>query len=146
MGSPSPQSDSSVYLESLMRAGQAATKQFGDALTAAMGVIGKPANGRERSPVAVTANLQQLYWSPILDFWRGFINGKPAANAESPAQGPRGDRRFKDEAWSHSPYYDLLKQSYLLNSKQLTDFVDQAQVDDRSNCSFVSMPVNSSMR
>ena len=32
----------------------------------------------------------------------------------------------------NSPYYDLLKQSYLLNSKQLTDFVDQAQVDDKS--------------
>ncbi|WMT74489.1 class I poly(R)-hydroxyalkanoic acid synthase [Bradyrhizobium sp. Ash2021] len=130
MESRSSQNDPSAYLGSLMRAGQEATKHFDDALTAAMGV-GKPASGGT-SPVAVTANLQQLYWSPILDFWRGFLNGKPAPNAESPARGPRGDRRFKEEAWSQSPYYDLLKQSYLLNSKQLTDFVDQAQVDDRS--------------
>src|SRR3954468_13181626 len=73
-----------------------------------------------------------MYWSPVLDFWRGFLNPKPAADAASPARALRGDRRFKDEAWSRSPYHDLLKQSYLLNSKQLTDFVDQAQVDDRS--------------
>jgi polyhydroxyalkanoate synthase len=131
MGSPSSQSGSSAYLESLMRAGQEATKQFDDAITVAMGVVGKPAKGEEKSSVALTASLQQLYWSPILDFWRGFINGKPAVNAASPAQ-VRGDRRFKDEAWSQSPYYDLLKQSYLLSSKQLTEFVDQAQVDDRS--------------
>ena len=132
MGSPSSPSDPSAYLESLMQAGQEATKQFDDALAAAMGVVSKPAKGEEKSPVAVTANLQQLYWSPILDFWRAFLDAKPAANAEPPVRAPRGDRRFKDEAWSQSPYYDLLKQSYLLNSKQLTDFVDQAQVDDRS--------------
>src|SRR6476660_433563 len=132
MGSPSSQNGPSVYLESLMRAGQEATKHFDDALTAAMGVVSKPEKGEEKSPIAVTANLQHMYWSPILDFWRGFLGGKPAANADSYARAPRGDRRFQDEAWSHSPYYDLLKQSYLSNAKQLTDFVDQAQVDDRT--------------
>jgi len=30
------------------------------------------------------------------------------------------------------PYYDLLKQSYLLGSRQLHEFVDQAQVDDKT--------------
>lgn len=81
MGSPSSQSGPSAYLESLMRAGQEATKHFDDALTAAMGVVSKPAKGEEKSPIAVTANLQHMYWSPILDFWRGFLGGKPAANA-----------------------------------------------------------------
>jgi polyhydroxyalkanoate synthase len=130
MESPSSQSGSSAYLESLMRAGQDATKQFDDAFAAAMGVVGKPAEGEQKSPVAVTASLPQLYWSPVLDFWRGFFNGKPAATTQAPA--PRGDRRFRDEAWSQSPYYYLLKQSYLSNSRQLTDLVDHAQVDDRS--------------
>jgi polyhydroxyalkanoate synthase len=131
MGNPSSPSGPSGYFESLMRAGQQASKQFDDALAAAMSVEGKPAND-EMSPFAVAANLQQQYWSPVLDFWRGFLNDRSAANAGSPGRAPRGDRRFKDETWSHSPYYDLLKQSYLSNSKQLTDFVDQAQVDDRS--------------
>ena len=31
-----------------------------------------------------------------------------------------------------TPYYDLLKQSYLVGLKQLTDFVDQAQVDEKT--------------
>jgi polyhydroxyalkanoate synthase len=65
-------------------------------------------------------------------FLAGIAQWQASAGAGAPAQMPRGDRRFKDETWTHSPYYDLLKQSYLLNSKQLTDFVDQAQVDDRS--------------
>src|SRR6185369_4625419 len=132
MGSPSSQSGSSAYLESLMRAGQEATKQFDDALTAAMGVETKPGKSGEMSPLAVTTNMQQQYWSPIFDFWRGFFNVKSATNTDSRVQAPRGDRRFKDEVWSQSPYYDLLKQSYLLNSKQLTEFVDEALIDDKS--------------
>ena len=132
MGSPSSQGGSSAYLESLMRAGQEATKQFDDALTAAMGVETKPGKSGEMSPLAVTANMQQQYWSPIFDFWRGFFNVKSATNTDSHVQAPRGDRRFKDEVWSQSPYYDLLKQSYLLNSKQLTEFVDEALIDDKS--------------
>ena len=132
MGSPSSQSGSSAYLESLMRAGQEATKQFDDALTAAMGVETKPGKSGEMSPLAVTANMQQQYWSPIFDFWRGFFNVQSATDTDSRVQAPRGDRRFKDEVWSQSPYYDLLKQSYLLNSKQLTEFVDEALIDDKS--------------
>jgi len=132
MGSPSSESGSSAYLESLMRAGQEATKQFDDALTAAMGVETKPGKSGEMSPLAVTANMQQQYWSPIFDFWRGFFNVQSATNTDSRVQAPRGDRRFKDEVWSQSPYYDLLKQSYLLNSKQLTEFVDEALIDDKS--------------
>jgi polyhydroxyalkanoate synthase len=132
MGSPSSPSGPSGYLESLMHAGQEATKQFDNALVAAMGVEGKSAEGKETSPFATALKLQQQYWSPVLDFWRGFLNNKTAVGVDSPARGPRGDRRFKDGAWSQSPFYDLLKQSYLLSSKQLTELVDQAQVDEKS--------------
>ena len=128
MGSPSLQEGPSAYLESLMQVGQEATKQFDEAFAAAMGIEGKPATEGEQSPFALAAGLQQLYWSPVLDFWRGFFNDKSA----SPLQAQRGDKRFKDEAWSYSPYYDLLKKAYLLNSKQLSEFVNHAQVDDRS--------------
>ena len=132
MGSPSSPGSTSAYLESLMHAGRQATKKFDEALAAAMGFEAKAGKNGQTSPFAATADLQQQVWSPVLDFWRGFYNDKPEAKAGSPVRAPRGDRRFKDEVWSQSPYYDLLKQSYLSNSKQLTDFVDQAQVDDRS--------------
>ena len=132
MGSPSAPGGPSAYLESLMQAGQQATRQFDDALAAAMGVEGKPAKGEHMSPIAVAANLHRQFWWPAIDFWRGFLNGKPAQVTAASGRAPRGDRRFKDEAWTHSPFYELLKQSYLLGSKQLTDFVDQAQVDDKA--------------
>ena len=130
MDSPSLQSGPAAYLESLMRAGQQATKQFDDALAAAMGVEGKPAKGEDPSPFAVAANLQQQYWSPVMDFWRGFLAGTPAG--ANPDNRPSRDRRFKDEAWQNSPFYDLMKHSYLATAKQMADFVDQAQVDDKS--------------
>jgi polyhydroxyalkanoate synthase len=132
MGNPSCKGGPSADHESLLQAGQQATKQFDDALAAAMGVAGKSAKDEAKWPFAAAAELQQPYWTPVLDFWRGFFTDKPAPGEEASARAPRGDRRFKDDAWSHSPFYDLLKQSYLSNSKQLSEFVDQAQVDDRS--------------
>jgi polyhydroxyalkanoate synthase len=127
---PSPTGPSD-YLESLMQAGQFAAKQFEDALSAAAGVAGPPPTEGIMPSFAEAANLQQQYWFPMLDFWRGFFSDTPASNGSS-TKAARGDRRFKDDVWSQSPYYDLLKQSYLTGSKQLAEFVDQAQVDDRS--------------
>src|SRR5690349_18023283 len=131
MDSPSSPGGPSAYLEALMQAGQQATRQFDEALAAAMGVERKPAKGEDMSPFALAASLHRQFWWPAIDFWRGFFTGKPADGAGS-ARGQRGDRRFKDDAWTHSPFYELLKQSYLLGSKQLTELVDQAQVDDKA--------------
>ena len=127
MVSSSSPGGSSAYLESLMRAGQQSMKQFDDALASAMGVEGKPATRDASSPFAVAANLQRQYWSQIVDFWKGTV-GNPTAAGSQPS---RRDRRFQDEAWSQSPYYNLIKQSYLVTSKQLADLVDQAQVDEK---------------
>ena len=117
---------SSSSLESLMRAGQQSMKQFEDALSSAMGVEGKPAGRDASSPFAVAANWQRHFWSPLVDFWKGALGNASAAGSR------RRDRRFQDDAWNHSPYYQLIKKSYLLTSKQLTELVDQAQVDEKS--------------
>ena len=128
MVSPSFPSGSSAYFESLMRAGQQSMKQFDDALASAMGVEGKPTTREDSSPFAVAADLQRRYWSQIVSFWKGVLVNPYVTGAEP----SRRDRRFQDEAWQHSPYYDLIKQSYLLNSKQLAELVNQAQVDEKS--------------
>src|SRR6185312_16303800 len=124
MASPHQQDGLSNYLQSLMQAGQNATRQFDDALAAALDVEGKPASERKMSPFDSPLGFQQQYWSGMLDFWQGFFNDKSTANAR--------DRRFRDGAWNQSRYYELLKQSYLSNSKQLAEFVDQAEVDEKS--------------
>jgi polyhydroxyalkanoate synthase len=131
MDGPSTQGSPSDYLESLMRVGEQATRQFDEALAAAMGIESKPEQGGLKWPFGV-AGLQDHYWSPVLEFWRGFFNDKPAEEGNGAAKGARADRRFNDDAWSHSPYYDLLRKSYLSSSRQLSEFVDQAQVDERS--------------
>jgi len=125
--SPTP-NGSSAYLESLMRAGQQSMKQFDDALVSAMGVEGKPPAGGELSPFAFTANLQRQFWSPIVEFWKGTLGNTSAAGSQRSGR----DRRFQDEAWQNSPYYQLIKKSYLMTSKQLAELVDQAEVDENS--------------
>jgi len=127
MNSSSSPNGPSAYLESLMRAGEQSMKQFDDALVSAMGIEGKPST-REPWPFAVTANLQRQFWSPVMDFWKGFLgDASPDGSRRSALE-----RRFQDEAWQHSPYYELVKKSYLATSKQLAEFVDEAQVDEKS--------------
>jgi polyhydroxyalkanoate synthase len=109
-----------------MRAGQQSMKEFDDALVSAMGVEGKPAT--ELSPFTFTANLQRQFWSPIVEFWKGTLGNASAAASRPPSR----ERRFQDEAWQNSPYYQLIKKSYLMTSKQLAELVDQAPVDEKS--------------
>ncbi|MGY2906427.1 PHA/PHB synthase family protein [Bradyrhizobium sp. URHC0002] len=128
MNSSSFPGDSSAYLESLMRAGQQSVKQFDDALVGAMGIEGKPPTRGEQWPFTFAANLQRQFWYPVIDFWKGYLGDESAAGSRRSAL----ERRFQDEAWQHSPYYELIKKSYLMTSKQLAEFVDQAQVDEKS--------------
>jgi polyhydroxyalkanoate synthase len=128
MNSSSSPNGSSAYLESLMRAGQQSMKQFDDALVSAMGVEGKPPTRGGSWPFAVAANLQWQFWSPIVGFWKGVLGNASAAGSGRSDR----ERRFQDEAWQHSPYYQLIKKSYLMTSKQLAEFVDQAPVDEKS--------------
>jgi polyhydroxyalkanoate synthase len=121
-------SSSSAYLENLMRAGELSMKQFDDAIAAAMGVDGGRATSQGTSPFAMYPDYVTQAWR----LWNASIVNAFTAGATSSIRPSRGDKRFKDDAWHQSPYYDLLKQSYLLTSKQLSDLVDQAQVDDKS--------------
>src|SRR5665811_886478 len=66
-----PSADASRYLESLMRAGQDAMKQFDDALASAAGVRGKEANLPDQffPPSGLIADLQREYFRQLWRFW-----------------------------------------------------------------------------
>jgi polyhydroxyalkanoate synthase len=117
-----------------MRAGQDAMKQFDDALVSAAGVGTKESlsSGRLFFPFTFFADLQREYFKQLWQSWNGVFLQTFAGGAHSDIALARGDKRFKDEVWQEMPYYDLLKQSYLLGSRQLHEFVDRAQVDDRT--------------
>src|SRR4029077_16790702 len=126
--------DSQDYLENLMRAGQDAMKQFDDALVSAAGVGTRDstASGHLFFPFAQIVDLQREYFKQLWQFWNSMFLQTFAGGAHSSGALARGDRRFKDDAWQEMPYYDLLKQTYLLGSRQLHEFVDRAQVDDKT--------------
>ncbi len=134
MTSPRPSDDAQGYLESLMRAGQDAMKQFDDTLVSVAGVGTKDhrTSSSQFFPFSLFADLQREYFRQLWRFWNSVFLQNFAGGAHSDVALARGDKRFKDEAWQEMPYYDLLKQSYLLGSRQLHEFVDQAQVDDKT--------------
>ena len=134
MTSTRPSAEAQGYLESLMHAGQDAMKQFDHALVSAAGVGTKGSSLVERtflSLYVVCRSPARILQAAVAVLERGFLQNF-AGGAHSDVAIARGDKRFKDEVWQEMPYYDLLKQSYLLGSRQLHEFVDQAQVDDKT--------------
>ena len=128
MDNSSSPGSSAAYLENLMKVGQQSMKQFDDAMAATMGISRGRAMGQETSSFSSYPDYVTQAWL----HWNAGILNAFAADTTSSIQPSRSDKRFKDAAWHQSPYHDLLKQSYLLASKQLADLVEQAQVDDKS--------------
>src|SRR6478609_8386693 len=129
-----PFAEAQAYLESLMQAGQDAMKQFDDALASATGVQTEESlsSGRPLFPIALIADLQREYLKQTWRLWSAMFLQTFSGGAYADVALARGDKRFKDASWREQPYYDLLKQTYLLGSRQLHEFVDRAQVDEKT--------------
>jgi len=84
-----------------MRAGQDAIKQFDDALVSAAGVgpRGFARFGASVLPFALIVDLQREYFRQVWQFWNSTFLQTFAGGAHSSVALPRGDRRFKDDAW-----------------------------------------------
>ncbi|HEY7237831.1 MAG TPA: class I poly(R)-hydroxyalkanoic acid synthase [Burkholderiales bacterium] len=69
--------------------------------------------------------LQASYLERQARLWSALIAGRtePVISPEA------GDRRFAHRQWNENPYFDYLKQSYLLASRYLTDSVEQAALE-----------------
>ncbi|MEM7406675.1 MAG: class I poly(R)-hydroxyalkanoic acid synthase [Pseudomonadota bacterium] len=66
---------------------------------------------------------QARFMQSYIELWQVTTQrmaGQEAAPVVEPA---RGDRRFKDSEWQENPYFDHLKQSYLLASRFMLDTV-----------------------
>jgi polyhydroxyalkanoate synthase len=57
--------------------------------------------------------------------WTSMLAGK----VDAVAQAQPGDKRFEAKAWTENPYFDYLKQSYLLASRYVEELVDAANLD-----------------
>ena len=81
--------------------------------------------------------------------WMGMVaNAGGLGSAGPPVVAPeRGDRRFHAEEWRDNPWYSLLKQTYLLNSRLLADMVEAADLERKGrSTSCASSRASSSTR
>ena len=72
--------------------------------------------------------LQKEYFEQQARLWSALASGR----RESIAEPEPGDRRFSGKEWREVPYYDYLKQSYLLAARYLEQLVDAAPLDPKA--------------
>src|SRR3954452_10111814 len=137
------------YLQGLMQTGQELMQQFEHAVAAqtaaakaAVDQAGATSPWQPAAlfggfrisgePLAKMAEMQRAYAEQKGTLWNSKFM-QPFIGEQKPIVEPaKKDKRFRDEAWEEQPFFDLLKQSYLINAKFLRDFVDQADVDART--------------
>jgi polyhydroxyalkanoate synthase len=72
--------------------------------------------------------LQATYFEKQTRLWTSLLGGGEASLASPEA----GDRRFSSPEWRDNPYFNYLKQSYLLASSYLEDVVEHAQLEPQA--------------
>jgi polyhydroxyalkanoate synthase len=81
---------------------------------------------------------QLRLWRDQAELWQNTLRRMQGAETAPLVEPERGDRRFKDEAWSEDLLFDHIKQSYLLSARWLRSLVqdvpglepkDQEKVD-----------------
>jgi polyhydroxyalkanoate synthase len=69
--------------------------------------------------------LRSAYLEKQARLWDALLSG----HSEAVAAPAPGDKRFSHREWRENPYYDYLKQSYLLACRYLEDLVESAALD-----------------
>ena len=70
------------------------------------------------------AQLQQEFSARHTRLWQAQMQRKSGEPAPAVAAPEPGDRRFSSQAWSESPVYDYLRQSYLINAEFAAKLVE----------------------
>ncbi|HEY6241576.1 MAG TPA: class I poly(R)-hydroxyalkanoic acid synthase [Burkholderiales bacterium] len=75
------------------------------------------------------AALQVRYVQQHAELWRSTLERKSGQESAAVAPPDRGDRRFSSVEWRRSPWFDYLRQSYLINSRFLSDWVEALEAE-----------------
>jgi polyhydroxyalkanoate synthase len=108
-----------------------------------LGALGVPADsdfGRSLQAASVDAArlaaLQAGYFQRHAALWQALLareSGRESGREAAPvAQPGSGDRRFASREWLDNPWFDYLRQSYLVNSRFLADCVEAVGSDART--------------
>ena len=118
-------------------------EQFSDAaqafLTNFLGSMGVPADSefaRSLQSVGVDAAelaaLQSRCFQQHAALWQSTLTRETGSEAAPVAKPESGDRRFSSAEWQRNPWFDYLRQSYLINSRLLLDWVDASKAEPRA--------------
>ena len=64
--------------------------------------------------------MQQEFAAQHAQLWQSMLQRKQGEAAEPLVKPEPGDRRFNAPEWAENPFFDYLRQAYLLNSAFLT--------------------------
>jgi len=64
--------------------------------------------------------------------WSNMLKRATGQEAEPVVVPEKGDRRFQAAEWKEIPYFDFLRQSYLLNARWLSDLAEAAKLEPHS--------------
>jgi polyhydroxyalkanoate synthase len=117
-----------------------AVEQFSVALQAYLsnflGSLGAPDPSRPLQSSGVdaakVAALQARLFSQHAALWQAMLARQSGNAARAVASADRSDRRFSSFEWQRDPWFDYLRQSYLINSKFAADWVDAVEADPRT--------------
>jgi polyhydroxyalkanoate synthase len=78
------------------------------------------------------AGLQARHLQQHAVLWQSMLARKSGESAAPVALPDRGDRRFSAAEWQRDAWFDYLRQSYLINSRTLADWVEALQGEPRA--------------
>ncbi len=125
--SGNPQPDAAA-MQTLFQAGQAFAQGFMNFMTQPQGAQAGQAMPAQQFPQnEALAGLQKEFAARHVALWQGMLQrGQGGAAAEVK------DKRFSAPEWSESPYFDYLRQAYLLNAEFLGRLADAVPMDDEA--------------
>ncbi len=131
-----PPDQTKDVFQQMMQAGQSMTKAYMDFLTKQQS--GSPAAGSPPAMPAMPdlepfARMQQELAAQHAQLWQSMLQRKPGEAAEPLVKPEPGDRRFSAPEWAENPFFDYLRQAYLLNSAFLTKVAETAPMEEGPN-------------
>ncbi len=67
------------------------------------------------------------FWQDYMTLWSNTARRMMGGEPDPVIQEPRGDRRFRDDAWRENEVFDFVRQSYLLAARYFTSTVNSAE-------------------
>lgn len=77
-------------------------------------------------------DLQTHYYSQQTQLWMNMFARQTGQEVNPIAQPDKTDRRFASPEWSEYPFFDYLKQYYLISSQWMLDAVEGANLEDET--------------